>query len=115
MGWGKECGEAVQELQGRQAQCRAAGGIGCGEDVADLVGAAADEMEPLDREGRPGAVPDQALKAGAVGGLDADTGVQAEPAAVVPREHILGFVGLQEGVTAKVTKDPSSDRVLETL
>jgi hypothetical protein len=34
---------------------------------------------------------------------------------VIPAEHVLRVVGLQEAVAAKVAEDPASDRVLETL
>jgi hypothetical protein len=111
----EDLGEAVQELEGGEAKCRAAGGIGVGEEIEDLVGAAADEVESLQREGGSGAVPDKAFEAGAVGGLDADAGVQAEPAAVIPGQHVLGLVGLQEAVAGHVAENPPSDRVLEAL
>ena len=38
-----------------------------------------------------------------------------QPAAVIPGEHVLGFVGLQEVVASELTKDPLSDRVLEAF
>ena len=114
-GWGEDFGEAVQELQGREAQRGAAGGVGLRQEVEDLVGAAVDEVKPFEGEGRPGAIADEPLEACAVGGLDADAGVQAEPTPVIPGEHVLGVVGLQEAVAAKVPEDPFSDRVLEVL
>jgi hypothetical protein len=44
--------------------------------------------------GRTSAVADETLQAGAVGGRDADAGVQAEPTAVIPGQHTPGLVGL---------------------
>jgi hypothetical protein len=89
-GRGKEGGETVQELEGGEAERGAAGGVGPWQNVEHLVGSAADEVEALEGKRRPGAVADQALEAGAVGGLDADIGVKAEPTAVIPAEHVLG-------------------------
>jgi hypothetical protein len=34
---------------------------------------------------------------------------------VIPGEHILGFVGLQDPLAPNVAKDPLSDRMLEAL
>jgi hypothetical protein len=114
-GWRKDCGQAVQELEGGETERGAAGGIGLGEDVEDLVGAVAEQVEPFEGEGRPSTIPDEPLKAVAVGGLDADAGVQAEPATVIPGQHVLGLVGFQEAVAAKMPQDPGTDRVLEGL
>jgi hypothetical protein len=36
-------------------------------------------------------------------------------AAVIPGEHVVGLVGLQEAVAGHVAEDPPSDRVLEAL
>ena len=78
-GWRKDRGQAIQELQGGEAQGGAAGGVRLGQDVEDLVGTTVDEMEPVEGEGGPGTIPDQPLKAFAVGGLDADAGIETEP------------------------------------
>ena len=51
----------------------------------------------------------------AVGGLDADAGVETEPAAMLPAQHILGVVGLQEPVATEVAQHPFSHSVLEAL
>lgn len=72
-------------------------------------------MEALQGEGRPSTVPDEAFEAGAVVGLDADGGVEAEPATVVPGEHVLGIVGLQEAVAAEVSEHPRPHGVLEAV
>ena len=114
-GWRKNRGQAVQELQSGEAQRGTAGGIGLGEDVENLVGAAANQVEPVEGERTPGTVADEALQTGAVGGLDADAGVQAKAAAVIPREHILCLMGFQEAVASEVAEDPFSHRVLEAL
>lgn len=114
-GWGKDRGEAIEELQGREAERGAAGRVGPREEVEDLVGAAADEVEAVERERRPCTVSDEAFQSGAVGGLDADAGVEAEPAAVIPGEHVVGFVGFQEAMAANVAQHPCSHSVLEAL
>jgi hypothetical protein len=72
-------------------------------------------VEPFQGERGPGAVADEPLQSGPVGGLDADTGVQAKPAAVIPGQHVLGVVGFQEAVAAKVSQHPLSYRVLESF
>ncbi len=51
----KEVGETVEELQRRESEGGAARGIGFGQDVEDLIGSVADEVESLEGEGRPGA------------------------------------------------------------
>jgi hypothetical protein len=72
-------------------------------------------MEAFEGEGPPGTIADQALESGPVGSLDANAGVEAEPTAVIPGEHILGVVGFQESVADHVAKDPFSDGVLEAF
>ena len=66
-GWREDLGQAVEELEGREAEGGTAGGVGFGEHVEDLVGVAADEVEPVESEGGPCAVPDQPFEPGAVG------------------------------------------------
>ena len=102
----EDLGEAVQELQGREAQGGAAGEVGPWEEVEDLVGTVADQVEAVEGEGGPGTIPDEPLEACAVGSLDTDAAVEAEPAPVIPAEHVLGVVGLQEAVAAKVAEHP---------
>jgi hypothetical protein len=114
-GWGEDRGQAIQKLQGRETQGGPTGRVWFRQDVEDLVGTTVDEMEAFESEGRPGAVTDQPLEAGAVGGLDTDAGVEAKTATVIPGEHILGVVGFQETVAVKVTEDSLSDGVLEAF
>jgi hypothetical protein len=95
-----------------ETQRGAAGQVGPREEVEDLIGAAADEVESVEGKGGPGTIPDETLEAGAVGGLDTDTPIQTEAAAVIPGEHILGLAGLQEAGTDHVAEDPFSHRVL---
>ena len=83
------------------------------QEVEDLVGAAADEVESVEGEGWPGTVSGEAFEANAVGGFNADAGIEAEPAYVIPGEHVLGVVELQEAMAGKVAKYPLADRVLE--
>ena len=114
-GWREDRGQPVEELQGREPEGGTAGGIGPREEVEDLVGAAADEVEAIEGKRWPRTIPDEAFESGPVGGLDADAPIQTEPTAVVPVEHILGFVGFQEAVAARMSQDPGADRVLEAL
>lgn len=114
-GWREDRGQAVQELEGGEAQGGAAGQVRFRQDVEDLVGAAGDEVEPFEGKRRPGTIADQPFQAGPVGSFDTDAGVEAEPTTVIPVEHALGIVGLKEAVTAKVAQDPFSDCVLEVL
>jgi hypothetical protein len=72
-------------------------------------------MEAFESEGRPSAISDEALQSSPVGSLDADAGIEAEPAPVIPAEHVLSVVGFQEALAAKVSQDSGTDRVLETL
>ena len=111
-GWRQDRGEPIEELQGREAQRSASGGIGLGEEVEDLIGAATDEVEPFEGKGRPGTIADQPFQSVPVGGLDADAPIEAKPATVLPAQHILGLLGLQEAVADHVTEDPGADRVL---
>ena len=104
-----------RQLQGREAAGGPTGRVWFRQDVEDLVGAAADEMEAVEGEGRPSTIANQPFQALPVGGLDADASIKTEPAAVIPAEHVLSVVGFQEAVAAKVAEDPASDRVLETL
>jgi hypothetical protein len=114
-GWREDLGESVQELESRETEGGAAGEVGPWEQVEDLVGAAADQVEAVEGKRRPGTVANEALQSGPVGGLDADACIQTEPAAVIPGEHILGLVGFQEAVTAEVPQDPFTDGMLEAL
>jgi len=114
-GWREDRGEAIQKLEGRETQGGTTSGIGLGQDVENLVRAVADQVEPFESKRWSGTIPNQPFQPLPVGGLDADAGVQAEPTTVIPAQHILGLVGLQEAVAAEVAEDPVSDRVLEAL
>ena len=72
-------------------------------------------VESVEGEGGPGAVADEPLQSIPVGGLDADAGVEAESTTVIPAEHVLGLVGLQEAEAAEVAEDPTSHGVLKAL
>ena len=52
-GRGEDLGQAVQELQGGETQGGAAGEVGRWEEVEDLVGTIADQVESVEGEGRP--------------------------------------------------------------
>ena len=85
------------------------------DEVEDLVGTVADQVESVEGERLPSTVPDEPFQSGSVGGLDADAGVQDEPTAVIPGQHILGVVGLQEAVAPEVPRHTFSHGVLEAL
>jgi hypothetical protein len=114
-GWRKDLGEGIEELESRETQRGAAGGIGFRQDVENLVRAAADQAEPFESKRWSGTIPNQPFQPLPVGGLDADAGVEAEPTTVIPGEHVLGVVGLEEAVADHVAEDPFSHRVLEAL
>ena len=46
-GWREDRGEAIQQLESREAQRGPTGGIGFRQEVEDLAGSTVDEMEPL--------------------------------------------------------------------
>jgi hypothetical protein len=114
-GWGKDGGEAVQELESREAEGGTPGGIGLGEQIENLIGTASDEMETVESKGRPGTVPDESFQPFPIGSLDTDACVQAEPTAVIPGEHILGVMGFEETVATEMPQDPGTDGMLEAL
>jgi hypothetical protein len=114
-GWGEDFGQPIKKLEGREAQGGAAGEVGPRQDVEDLVGAVVNEMKAVEGKGPPGAITNQSLKAGPVGGFDPDAPVQTESTPVIPAEHILGVVGLEEAMALKMPEDPGADRVLEAL
>lgn len=71
----EDLSQTIKELKGGEAERGAAGAVGVGEEVEDLVGPASDQVEAVVGEGGPGAVAGQALEARAVGGPDADAAV----------------------------------------
>jgi hypothetical protein len=111
----EDLGQPIEELEGRETEGGPTGRVGLREEIEDLVGAAADQVESAECEEGPGTIPNEPLEAVAVGGLDADAGVQAEPATVLPGQHVLGLVGFQEAVAAEVPQNPGADRVLEAF
>jgi hypothetical protein len=111
----EDLGQPIEELEGRETEGGPTGRVGLREEIEDLVGAAADQVESAECEEGPGTIPNEPLEAFAVGGLDPDAGVQTEPSAVIPSAHVFGFVGFQEAVAGKVAEDSLSDGVLEAL
>jgi hypothetical protein len=87
-----------------------------GEDAVIAMAVDAGWRENLspavESEGRPSAIPNEAFEAGAVGSLDTDTGIEAEPPTVIPGEHILGLVAFQEAMALKRPQDPGTDGML---
>mgnify|MGYP001820118228 CR=1 FL=1 len=74
-GWREDRGQAIQKLQGRETQGGPTGRVWFRQDVEDLVGAAADEMEAVEGKGRPSTIANQPFQALPVGGLDADASI----------------------------------------
>jgi hypothetical protein len=77
--WRKDLGQAVQEFESGETQGGAAGEVGPREEVEDLVGTVADQVEAIEGEGWTSTIPDQSFQSGAVGGLDTDAGIETEP------------------------------------
>jgi len=60
---------------------------------------------PVEGEGRPGAVAQEALPARTVGAVDADGGVEAEAAGALLGEHVVYGVGLEESAALEEAED----------
>jgi len=77
----RAAGRTRRALQGgirtRRTARREGRGEGGGQEAEDLAGSAGDGLEAVEGGRRSGTVPKEALPDGTVGGLDADTGVQA--------------------------------------
>jgi hypothetical protein len=69
-------------------------------------------LEALEREGRAGAVAEQALQARAVLGLDAHRAVEGEAPAARPAEHLAPLVLVQPAAPGEPTQDPAADGLL---
>jgi hypothetical protein len=69
-------------------------------------------FQAVEGEGRPSTIPDEPFEAFPVGGLDADAPIEAKTAAVIPGEHILGFVGFQKAVALKMPQYSLSQGML---
>jgi hypothetical protein len=101
-GRGDEAGEPLERLEGREPQAGAAVGEGAGGAVDEVCvgpaqgGLSGGGVEPVQREGRPGTVPDEALEVGAVVGLDTDGSVEAEATGAAPGAHVGGLVEVEE-------------------
>lgn len=111
----EDLGEPVQELESRETKSGAADEVGPREQVENLIGPAADEVEAVESERGPRTIADQPFPAGSVGAFDAHAGVETEPAAVISGKHVLDLAGLREAVAANVAQDPLSHGVLEAL
>jgi hypothetical protein len=111
----EDVGQAVEELESGQTQRCSAGQVGRREEIEDLVGVTADEVESVEGKRGPGAIPNEPLEAGAVGSLNPDAPIQTESAAVIPGEHVVGLVGFEEAVALEMPEDPGADRVLKAL
>ena len=74
-GWREDRGQAIQKLQGRETQGGPTGRVWFRQYVEDLVGAAVDEMEAVEGEGRPSTIADQPFQSVAVGSLDTNASI----------------------------------------
>jgi len=90
--------EVVLVVMGKRLR---AGGVRHAETGEDLVGAADDQVASVEGEGWAGTIPNRVFEAGPVSSFYADAGVEAEPAAVVPGEHVLGLVGFGKGESGR--------------
>ena len=92
-GRGDQPREPLEQLAG----CEPEGGAAVGERACEPVdearvglaqgGLSGGGVEPVQREGGPGTVPDQALETGAVMGRDTDRPVEAETSGSAPGAH----------------------------
>jgi hypothetical protein len=63
------------------------------------------DAQAVEGEGGPGAVADEPLAAGAVGAVDSDGGVDAEPASSLPGEHVVYGVLIEEAAALEEAED----------
>ncbi len=133
-GWRDQAGEGVEKLEGREGEegaairggprglvqdpadadglGRALGGTGSGPPISvPRSGWAVPssrfvlDAEAVEGEGRPGAVAEESLPAGAVRAVDTDGGVQAEAAGALPGEHVVHGVGFEEAAAVEEAED----------
>ena len=118
-GRGYEPGEALQELERGEEDFRSPVGPGLGEAIEQPGlgrgegGRAAQGVKALEGEGWPGTVADQALDARPVVALDADGGVDAEPAGPLPGEHALSIGLAEQAARAEVPEYAALNDTLE--
>jgi hypothetical protein len=111
-GRGNQPGESLEELEGGEPEGGAAVGEGAGQGVDESglgppeVGGAGGGVEPVQREGGPGTVPDQALETGAIVGPNADRSVEAEASGSSPCAHVGGLSRIEEAVAHEKPKHP---------
>lgn len=74
-----------------------------------------DLLQPVGGEGRTGAVAQQAFQTLPVVGLDAHAGVEGEPAAVVPRLHLLAIFLIEQPASHERPQDAAADLGLHRL
>jgi hypothetical protein len=117
--WRHEGDETLEELEGREDELGAPvrGGLGKSVEEAGVGrgegGDAGQGMESLECEGRPGAVAEESLEAGAVVPLDAHGSVDAELTGAPPAEHAIGIGLIEEPVGAEVSEDAPLNDALE--
>jgi hypothetical protein len=73
--WGRDqCGQTLDQFQGREAQLGAPIGLGLGEAIDELV--VGELLEPLQREGRASTIAQQPLQPGPIRPRDAHRGIE---------------------------------------
>jgi hypothetical protein len=75
--------------------------------------AAALDTQALQREWRPGAVPEQPLAPGCIGAMDADGGVEAEAAAGPPGEHVFDGALVEQAAPLEEAEHAALQRTLQ--
>ena len=85
-----QCGQPLDQFQGREAQFGTPIGLGLIEAIDELV--VTELLEPLQGEGRAGTITQQALQAGVVLAFDPDRGIDREASTMVPAGHLVGIV-----------------------
>ena len=118
-GRGHESDEALEELERREDDLGAPIGCGFGKPIQKARvgrgqgGDAGEGMKALKGEGRPGAVAQEALEAGAVVPRDANGSVDAEPTGSLPGKHVAGVELIEQSVGAEVPKHATLNDALE--
>lgn len=112
-------GEAFEQLERREKDLGAPVGRGPWEAIEQAGlgrterGRASGSVEAFEGKGWPGAVAQEALDAGTVLTLDADSGVDAEASGALPGEHATGIGLVEKAARAEVPEHAALNDTLE--
>jgi hypothetical protein len=102
--WRDESGQAIEQLEWGQALRGTAAGAWFRGVVDEVLGI--EFAQPIQSEGRPGAIAQQALTPGTVSGLDAHRAVHGEATAVFPLRHRLRIIARQQPTAHENAQQP---------